>query len=166
MEFHHPLLESAVIGIDVLDMIDAAYNPLTCCNINRAMCNSHMFGDYLVCGCTIGTYHHILIQKGFEHGFDLLRTHAWQNKISCFAMTVTHYQHGYLFCRRASFCRFTPTLMGYSGQETLPLEGLKKERFVCFDNAAHLGRLLGCRCAQKAMSPFKASVLSDPAIGR
>jgi len=34
MKFHHPLFESAVIGIDVLNVIAIAYHPLACGNID------------------------------------------------------------------------------------------------------------------------------------
>ena len=53
MKFHHPLFESAVISIDVLYVIDAAYHPLVCGNIDWTVNDPHMFGDYLVRGYAI-----------------------------------------------------------------------------------------------------------------
>jgi len=55
MKSHHPLLESAVIGIDVLNMIDATDNPLACGNIDWAMNDPSVLGDQLVRCRTIGT---------------------------------------------------------------------------------------------------------------
>ena len=54
MKFHHPLFESAVIGIDVLNVIYTAYHPLACGNIDWTVNDPHMFGDYLVRDCIIG----------------------------------------------------------------------------------------------------------------
>jgi hypothetical protein len=48
----------------------------------------------------------------------------------------------------------------------LSLERFQEMRFVSFDNAVHLTRLLYCRYSQKTMPPLKAGVLGYPAADR
>jgi hypothetical protein len=48
MKSPHPLFESAAIGIDVLNMIDATDNPLAYGNIDGTMNNPRVLGDQLV----------------------------------------------------------------------------------------------------------------------
>lgn len=50
MKPHHPLLESTVVGIDVLNMIDATDSTLACGNIDGAMNDPRVLGDQLVRG--------------------------------------------------------------------------------------------------------------------
>ncbi|MEO6421568.1 MAG: hypothetical protein ABIR84_02485 [Candidatus Nitrotoga sp.] len=52
---YHPMFDSAVIGIDVLNMIDATDYPLAWGNIFGAMINRRVLGDQLVHYRTIGT---------------------------------------------------------------------------------------------------------------
>jgi len=44
MKFAHPLFESAIISINVLNMIDVVYNALACSDIDWAMDNIYLPG--------------------------------------------------------------------------------------------------------------------------
>src|SRR5450759_1630733 len=115
MKSHHPLFETAVISIDVLNVVNPANHSLPCGNIHRAMDDTCMFSNHLVSCRTIGTEHHILLQQGFEYGFNLFSTYALQNKVSRIAMTIPHHQYRNLLSRQASFRSFTAPFAGNSG---------------------------------------------------
>jgi len=72
MKFHHPSFESVVIGIDVLNVIDAAYSA-GCGNIDWTVRASRMFGNYPVRGCAIGASHHSLIQQWLGYVTSVVR---------------------------------------------------------------------------------------------
>ena len=54
VELCDPFFESAVIGIDVLDVINAADHALACGKIDGAMGNMSLFGNGSIDGCAIG----------------------------------------------------------------------------------------------------------------
>lgn len=57
VKFTHPFFESAVIGVDVLDVVDASDNPFSRRHIDRTMGDMFLFGNCLIHERAIGTKH-------------------------------------------------------------------------------------------------------------
>lgn len=155
----HPFLQSTVVGIDVLDMIDTRNDTLAGCQIDGAVGDVHLFGDGCQRLCPIGALNDISRQERLEHRTDVLLVSRLQHEVRSVSCPVSADQHSGLLFRSAAFAGFAAPLAGRSLQ-SLPsaLLRLKEVRFVYLGNPRQAHGLLAVGQLQEPVVPAESSV--------
>ena len=104
----HPPLQSAVVGVDVLDMENLLLHPDTCLDIQGLVSNSSLFGHRLECFAPIRTEERILAEDRYEGRSKMLGIKPLKHCIEGLPMAVTSDQNGDLFGGKPRLGRFSP----------------------------------------------------------
>lgn len=112
VEAAHPLLESAIVGIDVLDMIDTGDDTLTSGQIDRAVGDAHFFRYRRQRLFSVGAQNDIVRQKRLERGADMHLVGLLQDDVSGVSGAIPADQNSGLFFRQAALAGFAAPLAG------------------------------------------------------
>ena len=93
LEAHHPALEAALVGVDVLDVI-AADGPLTLAGNERHLGDAGLGREHLIRPIAVGDEHGVLGHDGLEVRTDRFRTAVNEHRVGGLAMTVADDQNG------------------------------------------------------------------------
>jgi hypothetical protein len=96
MKSFHPLFKSAVVGINILDMVNASNDSNASREIDGAIDNSEALSHRPVDGSTITTENGILRQNSPQRRLDFLFIKRIQHEIRCCTRAVAYYQHRHL----------------------------------------------------------------------
>ena len=159
MESSHPSLESAVVGVDVLHVINLGNHPDTRRQIDFVVGNPHLPGGCNQCLAAVGAKDGIRGQNGLEGRANVRLIRFLKNEVGGASGTVTADQHRNLFVGQASFRRFPAALAWCTFHAfLLPLERFKEECLVRFGNTDQVCRLLLIGQRKKTMTPAEGGV--------
>ena len=159
VEAAHPAFESAIVGIDVLDVINAGDDTLTSGQIDRPVGNPHFFGYRRQCLFSVGAQNDIGRQKRLENGPDVGLIGLLQHEVCRVSGAIPADQDSSLFFRQAALAGFATPLAGRPTQTlSSALLRLKKVGFIGFGNARQADRLLTVGQTQEAVAPAKCRV--------
>lgn len=159
MKAGYPVLEPAVIGIDVLDVQSTLSNPLPRSGVYNAMRDATGTGEGGVNAGAIRAQHCLTVNQRQEHLLHMCRVQPGQLKVGGMPCTVAHHQHRDPVLARATRGPDTTASTRRAQQVALTLEGLQEEGLIGFDNAAFVPVAMLGSGAQKALSPQKGRVL-------
>ena len=159
VEAPYPIFESAVVGVNVLHVIDLGDHPNARRQIDRAMGDSHFPSGSTQRLPAVGAENDIACQEGLERGADVRSIGLLENEVGRASGTITANQHRNLFVGQAAFRGLAATLAG-SARHTLllALERFKEKRLVRFGNADQAQGLLLIGQRQKTMAPAERRV--------
>lgn len=116
VEAAYPFLESAIVGIDVLHMIDPRHNTLTSSQIDRPVGDTHFFGNSRQRLFSVGAQNDIGRQKRLEHRPEVCLIGLLQDEVCGVAGTIPANQDSGLFFRQAALTGFAAPLAGSTTQ--------------------------------------------------
>ena len=135
MESSPPRLESAVVGVDVLHVINLGNHPDTRRPIDFVRGNVHFPSGGNQRLAAVGTEDRIAGQDGLEGRANVCLIRFLKNEVGGVSGTVTTNPHRNLFVGQASFRCFAAPLAGRTHPALLlALERFKKEGLVRFGN--------------------------------
>ena len=159
MKTTHPSLESTIVGIDVLYVIDLADDPNARCKIDWTMRDSDFPCSSAQCLSAVGTKNDIACHKRFERSADVHFVGFLQDKIGGTPRSVTTNQHRDLFVRQTAFRCLSPTFARRTSHALfLAFERFKEKRFIRFGDTNQTQGLLVIRQCEKTMAPAKSRV--------
>jgi len=159
VETAHPFLESAIVGIDVLNMVNPGNNTNTSGQVNRTMSDA----DF-PCGgsqslAAIRAENGILRQNGLEGCTDVLLVGLDQHEVGCATGPIPADQHGNLFVRQTALRCLTAPLAGCTRHPALlAFERFEEKGFIRFGNACKTHGLLLVGQGEKPMAPAEGRV--------
>lgn len=133
MEVIKPVLESAVIRIDVLDMIGAPdANPGG--EIDRLMGQGDLLREIAISRVSVADQQAVRIEYRRQASAQLLLGHRSlaDHKIQCLPRTISYHEYANLPVRDAPFGRRAPTLARLSRQLPSAFLGFKQVGFIGF----------------------------------
>jgi hypothetical protein len=159
VEAAHPLLESAIVGIDVLDMIDTGDDTLTSGQIDRAVGDAHFFRYRRQRLFSVGAQNDIVRQKRLERGADMHLVGLLQDDVSGVSGAIPADQNSGLFFRQAALAGFAAPLAGCPTQAlSSTLLRFKEVGFIGFGNARQADHLLAVGQTQETVAPAECRV--------
>ncbi len=159
VEAAHPFLESAIVGIDVLDMIDTSDDTLTSGQIDRPVGEAHFFRHCRQRLLSVAVQNDIGCQKRHEHSADMCLVGLLQDEVSSVSGAIpADYDIG-LFFGQPALAGFATPLAGCPTQSlSLTFLRFKKAGFLGFGNARQANRLLAVGQTQEAVAPTECRV--------
>ena len=159
----HPLLESAIVSIDVLDMIDTGDDTLTGGQIDRAVGNPHFFGNSRQRLFSVSAQNDIGRQKRLEHRPDAGLVGLPQDEVGRVPGAIPADQYGGLFFRQPALAGFATPLAGCPIQAlSSALLRLKEVGLIGFSNSRQADCLLAVGQTQEAVAPAECRVGMNP----
>lgn len=155
----HPFLQSAVVRVDVLDMVNPCNhaNPLR--QIHRAMTDPHLPRHRAQCATAIRAENGIGCQKRLQDGADMFLVRARQHEVRCAARTIPTNQYRNLFVRQAALGGLAAPLAGGAGKPALlAFERFQEDRFVGLGNARQQRRPLRIGQVEKTVTPAERGI--------
>ena len=170
VEASHPFFQPRVVGVRILDVVDAGQDPDPLVEIHGPMGHAHLpsrQGDGAF-SSPVRVKDGIPGQEGSQHRFDLPMVVLRKNRIGSRSRPVPDHQDGNLFPGEPPFCGPPAPFSGPSRESaSLPLVGSQEPFLVGFDNPAFLPGFQTGRQSQKPVSPQKGGFRIDPApLGR
>jgi hypothetical protein len=163
MKASHPLLEAAVVGVDVLNVERPIDDPNALLDIDGSMGQAKGACHRLIHPRAIGAKNGILIHQGAQHGRDVGRVDTFEPKVSRLSAALAYHQDSNMLPVRAYPAAFACRSM----QLAFALEGFQEESLVGFDNPSLVRGAVRGRSLKKAMAPEKRSVFIHTAsLGR
>ena len=160
-EAANPALESAVIGIHVLDVIDAGDDTDASGQIDRAVRDADLLGARRQGAGTIRAKDGVLTQNGLQGSGDVLRIAARQDEVGSCAGTIPTDQHRNLFFGSAALGGLSAPLARCAGEPALPLVRLQEECLIGFRDTHQNVCLQAFRQRKEAMAPAERRLLGD-----
>ena len=155
IESLHPLLESAVVGVDVLDMKQGLFF------VDELVRRNQLVGDALAVHespqgvATINAHNVFLRDHTTDEQFDGFGRKVRQNPVRGAAKTVTGHQNGDLLTGNTSLGGLSAPFPGGAAQFATPLPGFQNVCFICFCDSVKFRWLIGCSRLEEAMPPAK-----------
>jgi hypothetical protein len=163
VEAVHPFLQAAIVGIDVLDMINTRDDALTGCQIDWPMRDPHFSGGSSQGLCTIGAQNDIRRQKRLERSANVFLVGLLQHEVCGVSRPIPANQDRRLFFGCTVFARFSAPFAG-SPLQPLPFAflRLKEVGFVYLSDSCQAHRLLAVGQLQKPVTPTECSIGVHP----
>ena len=166
VEASHPFLQPRMVGIRVLDVVDAGQHPDALSEIHRPMGYPQIAGRQSdgSLSSSVRAEDRIPRQKRSEDGFDLPVVVLRKNRIEGDTRPVPHHQDRHLFPGEPSLAGSAAPFSGPSREPvSLPLVGSQEKRLVGFDAAAFRPGLEIGGQGQESVSPQKGRFRVDSA---
>ena len=157
----HPILEAAVIGIDVLDMEGAIAHPLSRPGMHDLVCDAGGAGKCGIHSSTVRTERRLLIDQRLEHGPYMPGVEFIQFEIGGVSFAVSNHHHRNLVLARPPGCADAAPFTRWPRQVALAFEGFEKEGLIDLDEACFMRITMLGDHAQEAMPPQEGRVLAD-----
>jgi hypothetical protein len=148
MKASHPLLEAAVVGVDVLNVERPIDDPNALLDIDGSMGQAKGACHRLIHPRAIGAKNGILIHQGAQHGRDVGRVDTFEPKVSRLSAALAYHQDSNMLPVRAYPAAFACRSM----QLAFALEGFQEESLVGFDNPSLVRGAVRGRSLKKAMA--------------
>ena len=166
MEPSHPFLQARMVGVRILDMVDAGQYSDSLAQVDRPVSHAYLpgrQGDGAL-SSSVGTENRIPGQERLQNRFDLPMVVLRKDRISGRARPVANYQDRDLLPGEPAFGGSPAPFSGPSREPApLPLIGSQKPGLVGFDDAAFLPGLEIGGQGQESVSPQKGCFRVDPA---
>ena len=166
VEPSHPFLQPRMVGVRVLDVVDARQHPDPLAEIHRPVGHPHIAGRQGdgALSSSIGTEDRIPSQERSEHRFDLPVVVLRKDRLGSRARPVANHQDRHLFPGEPAFGGSAAPFSGPSREPApLSLVGSQEKCLVGFDDAAFLPGLEIGGQGQESMPPQKGGFCVDPA---
>lgn len=155
----HPFLETAVIGVYVLHVVNLADHPNSRSKIDWAMSDA----NFSYCGTqgstAVGAKHCIGSQQWLERRTNVRLISLLKNKVRCVTSTITANQHRNLLVGQAAFRCFAASLVRCARHALLlALERFKEEGLIRFGNTNQAASLLYIGQRKETMTPAKRGI--------
>lgn len=159
MEAMHPFLESAAVGVDVLDGVDARDDADTGGQVHRTVRNAHRARHRAEGLTALDAENGVTCQERLECGSDVFLVRLHKHKVGGVPGAVPAHQHRNLFVGPAALRRLAAPRAGRTRKPAFLALGRGQEvGFVSLGNARKRGRLLGVGQVQEAIAPAEGGV--------
>ena len=166
VEPSHPFFQSRMIGVRVLDVVDAGQDPDPLTDIHRPVGHAHLpgrQGDGSL-STPVRAKDGIPGQQGFQYRFDLPMVVLRKNRIGSRSRAIPDHQNRKLLPGDPPLCGPSIPFPGPSRKPALlPLVGSQKPSLVGFDDSAFLPGFQTGGQGQEPVSPQKSGFRIDPA---
>ena len=165
VEASHPFLQSRMVGVRILDVVDAGQDSDPLAEIHRPMGHTHIAGRQSdgSLSSSVRAKNRIPSQKRSEDRFDLPVVVLRKNRIGGGARPVSHHQDRHLFPGEPSFGGSAASFPGPSRKPApLSLVGFQEPGLVGFDDSVFRPGLEIGGQGQKSVPPQKGGFRVDP----
>ena len=159
IESANPSFEPAIVGIDVLNVINLGDHSNACSEIDRTVSDSHFPRGRTQRLPTVGAENDIACQERLESRADVPFVSLLKHEVSGTPRSITTNQYRNLFVRQTAFRCLSATLARRTSHALLlALERFKEKRLVRFGNADQAQGLLLIGQREKTMTPAEGCV--------
>ena len=159
VEAAQPFFQAAIVGIDVLDMINAGDDTLTSGQIDRAVGDAHCFRHCRQRLLSVGAQNDIGCQKWLERSADMRLVGLLQDEVGGVSRAIPADQNSGLFCGQPALAGFAAPLAGCPTQAlSSAFLRLKEVGFIGFGNARQADCLLTVGQTQETVAPTECRV--------
>ena len=133
VEAIHPLLQTRIVSIDVLDMEDVLLNPDTCGDVDRFVSNGSVFRHGPIRGRPIRTKNSLGRQQLQKQATERFLVGTGKHRVEMFALPILRHKDRNLLIGQPTFSRMPAAMTRWTRQVTLPFVRQKKVRLIGFD---------------------------------
>ena len=166
VEASHPFFQPRVVGVRILDVVDAGQDPDPLVEIHGPMGHAHLTGCHGdgAFSSPVRAKDGIPGQQGSQYRFDLPMVVLRKNRIGSRSRAIPDHQNRKLLPGDPPLCGPSIPFPGPSRKPALlPLVGSQKPSLVGFDDSAFLPGFQTGGQGQEPVSPQKSGFRIDPA---